>query len=162
MAAGPRESELDVPGDPFVVRHRQGGILDEWIELEAHPPVIPSRGLPDPQEFLLGAGDQTVRQRPGHPTVVDPRRHERGDPVVESAGLHEVGDDHRIARGAGGAGGVRLPDEAGIDRIEPQTRAGGDERGESGSHANTPWGERDWCERGGWEDGGDRSSFVAF
>ena len=115
MAAGPRQPELDVPSDTLVVRHREGGILDERIELEAHPTVIPTRSLPHPQVFPLGPGDQFIRQRPGNPSVVDSRGGQSGDPVVEPATLDEVGDDHRIARGSGGAGGPRLPDEAGVD-----------------------------------------------
>src|SRR5262249_11887028 len=54
------------------------------------------------------------------------------DQVVEAAGLDEVGDDDRIGRSAGGAELPVRRDFGGGNGIEPEFRAGPDERFQGG------------------------------
>ena len=136
VSGRPAGAERDIAGHPLVVGQATVRILEERIELEAHPAVVASRRLPDLPKHLLRTAHQVVGERPGDRVVVVAGGDALRDPAVEASGLDEVGNDDRVARGPGRARRPRLPDEVGIDRIEPEFRAAGDERGESGWHCD--------------------------
>src|SRR5829696_314612 len=78
-------------------------IFQQRVQLEAHPPVVPARPLPDRFERRLGAAHQPVRQAPGDGVVVQPFADESGQLIIEAAGLDQLADDDRVGRRPGGA-----------------------------------------------------------
>ena len=100
-------------------------VLQQRIDLETDVAVVAAGLLPDGQEDLLGVADQLVGHLPGDLAVVEPLPHQPLDVRVEPSGGHQIGHDDRVGRCAGGARGSIRADQVGVDRVEPEFRAGG-------------------------------------
>jgi hypothetical protein len=81
--------------------------------------------------------DELIGQLPGDVLVFQPLAHERRKLLVEAAGFDQIGDDDWIRSGAGGAESAIAGHQFGINRVEPDLGAGGDERLQRTSHDET-------------------------
>ena len=124
----PGLAQLDVAGHALGVRRTELGIFQQRIELEAHVAVVAVRLFPDRTKHGLRLAHQLVGHPPGDLLVGQLLLDQLLHVVVEAAGLDQVGDDDRIRGGAGGPQGPILGDQLGIDRIEPDLGATGNQR----------------------------------
>jgi hypothetical protein len=113
-------AQLHVTLDALGVRGCELGILEQWIDLEAHVPVVTPCGVMDRSEHLLRRSHEPVRELPGDRLVALPLARELSQASVTEPTLDDVRDDDGVRRGTGGAEQSSGLHQLRIDGIEPQ------------------------------------------
>ena len=127
MASAPLLAQLDVLPRTLGDGQITVRIFKQRIQFEADIAVIATRLLPNGQKNFLGLAHEHIGKAPGDILIAEPFAHQAVEVLVEATAFDEIGDDDRVGGGAGGAQGAVAFDEVGIDRIEPQLGARGDE-----------------------------------
>lgn len=134
MSFGPLLAEFDVALGAFLDAERVVDVFEERIKFKADVACFAFAVFEGIAESVLGFRDELIGHLPGDFFVGKALVEEGLEIVVESAGFDEVRDDDRIAGRARSAVLFELGDEVGVDAIEPEFRAGGDEGFEWAGH----------------------------